>query len=492
MAVALVVAAYYGAAKLGYEFAFSGPVAAIVWLPVGMGIAALCLGGLSLWPGVLIGDLLANNYSTLPWGAALAQTTGNVLEVVLAAVLIRRLARRGSPVDSSSGVVLMLAAIALATALSATIGSLSLFAWHVVSAASVAHVWRTWWLGDASGALVVVPFALAWSSPRPSWNWSWSRARIAEGAALLACIVVLSELGLSSNAPLAYIVFPALVWSALRFGQRGGTVAIVVTVGWALWHAVHFGGPFEVNSTSRNVLSIQLFSAVAAITTLILGSVVSERASYAEGLRSSRVRMVEAADGERRRLERNLHDGAQHRLTALAYFLHTASERVASKPAEASALFGRAEADVELAIDELRELAHGIHPAVLTDLGLGNALKSIAARSPVWIEFLELPASRADATTEATAYYVVSEAVTNAQRHAKASRIRILVAARPPVLHVMVEDDGVGGAAVDGGSGLQGLVDRVEAVGGMFRVRTAPWGGTRIEASIPMENPAKT
>jgi signal transduction histidine kinase len=484
VSVALVIGAYYGAAKLGYEFSFSGPVAAIVWLPVGVGIAALYIGGLRLWPGVLIGDLLANQYMALPWGDSLVQTCGNVVEVVVAAALLRRLARRGLPLDTVSGVGSMLAAIAFGTAISATVGSLSLLAWHVVPANSLASVWRTWWLGDASGALVVVPLALAWSSTpfRPGW----SSRRIAEGVVVLAVVGLLSGLGLSSHGPLVYLVFPALVWSAIRFGQRGASIAIVVTVGAAVWQTVHLHGPFEYHTASRNVLAVQLFAAVAALTTLVLGAVVAERETYADGLSSSRARIVEAADGERRRLERNLHDGAQHRLTALAYFLRTAAERTAEKPNEAGTLFERAEAEVELAIDELRELAHGIHPAVLTDLGLANALRSIAARSPVWIEFEELPASRADPTVEATAYYVVLEAVTNAQRHAQASRIRIGVAARPPLLHVTVEDDGVGGAVVNGGSGLQGLVDRVEAVGGTFGLRTAPWGGTRVEASIPM------
>ena len=229
-----------------------------------------------------------------------------------------------------------------------------------------------------------------------------------------------------------------------------------------------------------------LFRSSGAARVLVSGMDVSERKRQEEEVRASRSRIVAATDAARRRLERNLHDGAQHRLTALAYFLHTAAERTAEKPHEAGRLFERAEAEVELAIDELRELAHGIHPAVLTDLGLANALRSIAARSPVWIEFDELPADRADATVEATAYYVVLEAVTNAQRHANASRIRIGVAARPPMLHVTVEDDGVGGAVINGGSGLQGLVDRVEAVGGTFGLQTAPWGGTRVEASIPM------
>src|SRR3954470_10636893 len=119
--VAVLAAVYYGAAKIGYELEFSGPVAAIVWLPAGVAIACLYLGGLRFWPGVLIGDLLANDYTALPFGSALGQTTGNLLEVVVAVVLLRRFAPRDSPLDSVKGLGRMVAAIAVGTALSATI-----------------------------------------------------------------------------------------------------------------------------------------------------------------------------------------------------------------------------------------------------------------------------------------------------------------------------------------------------------------------------------
>src|SRR5512132_3333556 len=156
---------YYAGAKTGYLLEFSGPVAAIVWLPVGVGISFLYLGGLRFWPGVLIGDLLANDYSALPIGSALGQTVGNMLEIVLATVLLRRLVRRGSPLDTIPGVGAIVVAIAAGAAVSATIGALSLRAGGVVHSADVPTLWRTWWLGDASGALVVVPLALAWYGP---------------------------------------------------------------------------------------------------------------------------------------------------------------------------------------------------------------------------------------------------------------------------------------------------------------------------------------
>jgi signal transduction histidine kinase len=480
LAVGFVAAAYYGSARLGYVFAFSGPVAAIVWLPAGVGIASLTVGGLWLWPGILVGDLFANDYGALTLGSALAQTVGNVLEVVIAAALLIRLSRRSPPLDTIGGVSSMLGAIAAGTAVSATIGVFSNVAWHVVSLDSVPVVWRTWWLGDALGALIVVPLALAWAT-RP-FSPMWSKAKMVEAAALVVAIAVLSELALHSSSPLMYIVFPALGWAALRFGQRGATVAIPIAVGIAVWHTVHMGGPFHYHSMSESVLSVQLYAAVVAVTTLCLAALVKERESYAQSLSRSRARIVEAADDERRRLERNLHDGAQHRLTALAYFLRTAG---GSASKEAVPLFEQAESEVELAIDELRELAHGIHPTVLTDLGLAHALKSIAARSRLRVELEELPARRTDVTAEATAYYVVSEAVTNAERHAQATTIRIRATTIRKLLHVLVVDDGVGGANLGTGSGLQGLADRVEAVGGRFYVGSTRGHGTRVEAFIP-------
>jgi signal transduction histidine kinase len=480
--VIALVGAYYGAAHLGYEFEFAGPVAAIVWLPVGVGIAFLYLGGVSLWPGVLVGDLLVNNYSALPTGTALGQTCGNVLEVLVAAVLMRRLVAQGSPLASVGGLARMVLAIAAGTAVSATIGSLSLRLGHVETTSALARVWRTWFLGDAAGALIVVPLALAWYRP---WPRGWLRGRALEAALVLASVVGLSELALGTERPLTYLVFPALIWAALRFGRRGATLAIAVSAGFTLWETTHYGGPFHFHSISHSVLSTQLFIAVAALSTLCLAAVVSEREEVTERLGASRARLVEAADTERQRLEHNLHDGAQQRLTALVVRLGLSAERARRSPEEGPALLDQAGAELSLAIGELRELAHGIHPSVLTDRGLADAIRSVARSSTVPVELLELPGVRADESAEATAYYVVAEAVTNGQKHARASRMHVRVAITADALRVQVSDDGIGGAAESAGSGLEGLRDRVEAIGGTFEVDSPSGRGTRIVAAIP-------
>jgi len=482
LGVVALAAAYYGAAKLGYELEFSGPVAAIVWLPAGVGIAFLYLGGLRFWPGVLVGDLLANDYSALPLGSALGQTCGNLLEVLVATMLMRRLVRRGSPLDSVGGLASMLVAIAAGTAVSATIGSLSLRLGNVITTDGVPAVWRTWWLGDASGALIVVPLALAWYRPPPPAWWS---GRVLEATLTLAAVAGLSELALRSHRPLTYLVFPALIWAALRFGQRGATLAVAVAAGFTVWETTHYVGPFVFHSITRSVLTTQLFLMVAALSTLCLAAVVSERERFAEGLRASRARMVEAVDAERRRLEHNLHDGAQQRLIALAVHLGLAAEQAQQAPRQSAPLFKKAETELLLAIDELRELAHGIHPPMLTDLGLAYTIKNVAARSTVPVKLLELPSTRLDDTAEATAYYVIAEAITNAQKHAHAASIWVRATVGPGTLHVEVLDDGDGGAAESLGLGLQGLRDRVEAIGGTFAVDSLTGRGTRIAAEIP-------
>src|SRR3954454_22874931 len=204
LGVAVLAAAYYDAAQFGYAHDLSGPVASIVWLPVGVAIAFLYLGGLRYWPGVLIGDVLANDYSTLPVGSALGQTCGNMLEVLVAAILLERLCRR-SPLASVRSLGYLLVALGAGVAVSATIGGLSLRLGGVITQANVGDVWRTWWLGDFIGALVVVPLAVAWSGTPLS---GWSRGRAVEAALARVAVPGWSQYALSRARPLTYLVFP--------------------------------------------------------------------------------------------------------------------------------------------------------------------------------------------------------------------------------------------------------------------------------------------
>jgi signal transduction histidine kinase len=234
------------------------------------------------------------------------------------------------------------------------------------------------------------------------------------------------------------------------------------------------------------VLATQLFIAVAAITTLCVSAVVSEREAFARWLGASRARLVETAASERRRIERDLHDGAQQRLTALLVHLELPAERARADPSAAVAALEAAEEEVSAATDELRELAHGIHPSVLTDHGLADALRGMAAASVLPIHLHELPGRRAGATAELTAYFLVAEAVTNARKHARAGAVEVWVTTAHGMLRVEIADDGAGGASERDGSGIQGLRDRVEAIGGTFGITSPRGQGTRIVAELPV------
>ena len=480
--VGLLAALYYGSAKLGYELGFSGPVAAIVWLPVGVGIAYLYRRGLVLWPGVLLGDLLANDYTRLPVGTALAQTVGNVLEVVLAAYLLRRAAKSGYLLGRVDGLVRLLPPLALATMVSATVGTLASRAGGVITPGAFLTVWRTWWLGDACGALVVVPLVLAWSRPRSAL----SRARAAEFVLMLAVTGTLTGIAFSSPKALEYLAFPGLIWAGLRFGQRGATLALTLVTGVAIWNTRNADGPFFFHSITHSILSTQLFIAVATVSTLCVAAIVSERERLAAGLAESRTALLKAADGERHRIERDLHDGAQQRLVALLIRLRVAEEQLPEEPGRAAQVLTDAETELEMALEELRELSHGTHPTVLTDLGLATAIRSTAARASQRIHLVELPAAQVDEAAEATAYYVFLEAVTNAQKHAPNAMVSVSVRAAKRALTIEVSDDGPGGANEAPGGGLEGLRERVEAVGGTFQLQSSEQNGTRVAAELPL------
>ena len=204
-----------------------------------------------------------------------------------------------------------------------------------------------------------------------------------------------------------------------------------------------------------------------------------------EELAASRARIVTAGDVERRRLERNLHDGAQQRLVTLALSLRLALAKLESDPVAARAMLANAGDELALALDELRELARGLHPAVLTDRGLRSAVEMLAGRAPVVVEIEEIPDERLPEPVEAAAYYLIAEALTNVAKYAAASTVRVRVAAGDAAVLVEVSDDGVGGADPANGSGLCGLADRVEALSGSLDVVSPAGGGTSLRAEIP-------
>ncbi|MFC5288884.1 sensor histidine kinase [Actinokineospora guangxiensis] len=213
----------------------------------------------------------------------------------------------------------------------------------------------------------------------------------------------------------------------------------------------------------------------------------AELTERAERLQASRARGVDAAEAERRRIERDLHDGAQQRLVAVAMGLGRAKSKLDADPVAAKALLDEAHADAKLAVAELRDLARGIYPAVLGDRGLDAALSSLAARCPVQVEVHVDVEPRPPAAVESTAYFLVSETLTNVAKHSQANNVLIRVWRDDDRVVVEVTDDGVGGARVHPGGGLSGLADRAATIDGVMTVVSPLGGPTVIRADLPCE-----
>ncbi|HSL66114.1 MAG TPA: GAF domain-containing sensor histidine kinase [Gaiellaceae bacterium] len=265
--------------------------------------------------------------------------------------------------------------------------------------------------------------------------------------------------------------------ASIELGRRSAIAAPVIVNG-NLWGALAAlrqpGRPFAPGAEIR----LRSFADLA-------GQAVANAQAQAE-MRASRARIVRAADEAREVLERNLHDGAQQRLVALSISLRLALARLSEAPEEARTLLVSASEELAHAIEDLRELARGIHPAILTERGLGPALEALARRTPLRVAITDELHERLPPPVEAAAYYLVAESLTNVAKHADASAVDVRVTRRNGVARVEVVDDGVGGADPARGSGLRGLADRVEALDGRLVVESAPAAGTRVWAEIPL------
>ncbi|THV39770.1 sensor histidine kinase [Glycomyces buryatensis] len=297
-------------------------------------------------------------------------------------------------------------------------------------------------------------------------------------------------------------------WSRLAYhsiGSVAGPIAATIAVtawvvGLSLLAAPLFpiDGPTEWNPFAFSAIGIVVLLAapwttrgLAAIdglmATRMLGTSRSDELERRiTHLAASRDSTVDAADAERRRIERDLHDGAQQRITALAINLGIARSTLTDLPEEGRRALAGAHEEALQAMEELRDLVRGLHPAVLEDRGLDAALSAVAARSPVPVRVkVDVPGSRPPRDVETVAYFMVSEALTNVARHSGATKATVDVSQRGSVLHLVIADDGNGGADPGGGTGLRGLADRVRSVDGTFHLHSPEGGPTTIEAELP-------
>jgi signal transduction histidine kinase len=279
---------------------------------------------------------------------------------------------------------------------------------------------------------------------------------------------------------LLFLCYPLYGWTAVAAGdaQTWGLPFLPSTV----LHLV--AGAYAAVISSW--IAIGVANGQRAIAALLLStSREEELEARVETLTESRAGLVDAVDAERRRIERDLHDGAQQRLVAVAMTLGRAGQQFQTDPDNARKLVEEAHGETKAALVDLRNLARGIHPAVLTDRGLDAALSALAERAPLPVDVSVLVNPRPGATVEAVAYFVVSEALTNVAKHAKATRARVSALRVADLLTVEIVDDGVGGAHLEPGSGLSGLRDRARSVDGTLTLTSPAGGPTVLKVELP-------
>jgi signal transduction histidine kinase len=262
-----------------------------------------------------------------------------------------------------------------------------------------------------------------------------------------------------------------------QLGIRSGVGAPIVVDG-RLW------GAAVAASAQQELLPPDTEERVGDFADLVAAAIAN--AAARADLIASRARIVTATDNARRRLERDLHDGAQQRLVSLALHLRMMREEEIRETGELRMQLDRAISEASDVVEELRELSRGIHPAILSDGGLAPAMKTLARRSPVPVTLDVAIEHRLPDSVEVAAYYVVAEALTNVAKHAGASQVCVRAHTRGGELWLSIEDNGIGGAQSGSGSGLIGLLDRVEALGGHLRIVSPPGGGTSLEATLPI------
>jgi signal transduction histidine kinase len=282
--LAAVALLYFCGAKFGFLFAFATKQVTAVWPPTGIALVALLLRGYRMAPGVLVGAFIVNAVSDEPIAAAAGIAVGNTLGPLLGAFLLERVVKLETALTRVRDILGLLLCAVVSMTVSATNGVAHLALAHIVSWRDYAKVWWVWWVGDVMGVLLVAPLLLTWLA-RPRLDWRGWRA--VEVAALLATLLVTSQVIFASSHhhQMQYLVFPVIIWAALRFGQREIAAVALLLAGIASWGAMHQRGPFTSGTLDERLVLLEAFLAVATVTALVLGAVASERRQAEEGLR---------------------------------------------------------------------------------------------------------------------------------------------------------------------------------------------------------------
>ncbi len=287
--VIILAAIYHLAARLGLQMAYVQANTSPVWPPTGIGLAALLIFGARLWPGISLGVLLGALLTGAPFNLAFGLAIGNTLEALLAVITLKKLFNLHNKLDRVQDVIALIIISLVCTTIGASIGSTTLMILGFSQWQYFWPIWLTWWIGDLLGALVVAPLLLTWLSPNSIHT---QRRKYIEGGILLISLAVITWYVFSSVPPIGvlhqamiYVIFPFVIWAALRFGQRGATFATAMVSGIAIWGTSLGMGPFSLELKNDSLVLLQTFTAVVSLTALILAAATIERRRSADALR---------------------------------------------------------------------------------------------------------------------------------------------------------------------------------------------------------------
>jgi signal transduction histidine kinase len=447
---------------------------------------------------VFIAELAVNAQlvDSIPLGSLIGQQAGNMAEVVVGAVLLRRLLGSRATLDRAERVGGMLVAIGTATAISATIGTVSILSGGVIGVSEIPKFWRTWWLGDTAGGLVIVPLMLAWAIHPAS---AWRRIRTWDGAFLVATVTLLAFVAVSASGPVTYMVFPALIWAAFRFGPSGATLSIAITALVAIGVTAHRSGAFFSQPIDHRTLSTQIYIVVAALTTLFLSALVSERRRSFEKLADAQRREGERAMEERHRIARDLHDSVSQSLFSTALHTRTAQKALengvldaADQLRESLGAIGESTRDAQ---KEMRAFIFGLRRDAI-DAGLVSALAEHASSIRETSGFpisVEGPESRLEIQprAEEELFAIGREALANVLKHAAARSATVRVEADPERVSLEVADDGCGfdtTANQPGHFGLESMRGRAAEIDAELTIASTVGSGTVVRVEVPVSS----
>lgn len=502
---ALTAAVYFLVGKAALSLAVLHPNITAVWPSTGVAIAACLLGAYRVWPGVLVGAFVVNQTTM---GTVLTSATiaaGNTLEALLGAYLLNRFASGRRAFWQAEGMLTFTALVAvLSTTVSATIGVTSLALTGGAHGRHLDLMWLTWWLGDATGALIVTPVVVLWSSPAV---FAWPYRRPLEGGFVLSVLVLLSQIVFGNLAPvpaqhssLELLFVPLLIWGAVRLGPRRVAIGILIVAATALVGTLQGVGPFVRDSTNASLLVLQFFLGIMAITAFVTAAAVAERGETLAALQRSSSGALAAEERLRAQIAEFLHGHVQSRLLMAWHQLRTALQRWPEEPEAARALVVQVADHLdEIREHEVRQASYRLHPSFIRE-GLTPALYGLMERFEGQVRLtLEIdPAlaawdtplrNRLPEALRLAAFRIIEEALGNVVRHAQATSVHLTLGLDGPEALVCTVADNGQGFNVDDmqpGLGLASIDSRVHQVGGQWHITSQRGQGTTVAVRLAL------